>query len=73
MLMLLGVGGDALHVEHEDPPPILPNETLGDYYYHTYVAYHVETVLTPIWKLKQGDTCALWPTNTNALKGCFPY
>ncbi|MFS7990913.1 hypothetical protein Hanom_Chr11g01064561 [Helianthus anomalus] len=39
----------------EEDSPIRPEETLGDYYYRSFLEKRASEIHAPVWKLKQGD------------------
>ncbi|KAM0056940.1 hypothetical protein Hdeb2414_s0006g00224411 [Helianthus debilis subsp. tardiflorus] len=45
--------------------PIRPDETLGDYYYRTYLEKNAAEIHVRVWNLKKGDTFSDW-------RGTFP-
>ncbi|KAM0064515.1 hypothetical protein Hdeb2414_s0003g00103831 [Helianthus debilis subsp. tardiflorus] len=52
--------------------PILPEETLGDYYYRSYSEKDAADLNAPVWNLKKGDTFAYWHVCQDWLQGIFP-
>ncbi|KAJ0481515.1 hypothetical protein HanPSC8_Chr13g0569281 [Helianthus annuus] len=56
----------------DENEPFRPDETLGDYYYNTYMERKASKVHTPVWNLKKGDTFSNWWICRDWLQGTFP-
>ncbi|KAM0056140.1 hypothetical protein Hdeb2414_s0006g00214601 [Helianthus debilis subsp. tardiflorus] len=52
--------------------PIRPEETLGDYYYRTYLENIAYEIHAPVWNLKKGDTFSDWRVCHDWFQGIFP-
>ncbi|KAM0070808.1 hypothetical protein Hdeb2414_s0001g00017551 [Helianthus debilis subsp. tardiflorus] len=76
------VGSTPVNVEKvsEDPSsftyvdensPIRLDETLGDYYYGTYLEKNASEIHAPVWNLKKGDTFSDWLVCQDWLQGAF--
>ncbi|KAF5773922.1 hypothetical protein HanXRQr2_Chr13g0594261 [Helianthus annuus] len=52
--------------------PIRPEETLGDYYYRTYMEKDASEPHAPVWNLKKGDTFSDWRVCQDWLQGILP-
>ncbi|MFS7892062.1 hypothetical protein Hanom_Chr00s000496g01646611 [Helianthus anomalus] len=58
-------------MQHKEPSPIRPENTLGDHYYRSYDSRAGE-VHVPVWKLKQGDTFSIFASCREWFMGTFP-